>query len=231
MDIRSQFNLIAKEYDENRKKFIPCFDAYYASMTDFVAKSLSRKPTLIFDLGSGTGLLPSFWLPYFPEARFVLVDLAEEMLAVAKKRFAKISSIQYEIADYTESLPEGTPELVLSALSIHHLEHDRKRKLFRMIYSSLAEGGTFVNYDQFCSGDEELDRKIESYWMEWMKEAGISEKEHERWLERKKLDRECTVAQELVWLKEAGFKNAQCLYLNGKFAVLSAEKQSVSSLP
>lgn len=224
MDIQSSFNLIAKEYDENRKKFIPCFDAYYASMTDFVAKSLNRKPTLIFDLGSGTGLLPSFWLPYFPEAHFVLVDFAEEMLAIAKKRFEKISSIQYEIADYTERLPEGRPDLVLSALSIHHLEHERKRNLFRMIHTSLAEGGTFVNYDQFCSGNEELDRKIESQWMGRMKDAGISEKEYERWLERKKLDRECTVTQEIVWLKEVGFKNAQCLYLNGKFAVLSAEK-------
>lgn len=224
MDIQSSFNLIAKEYDENRKKFIPCFEEYYGSVTDFAAKSLNKRPALIFDLGSGTGLLPSFWLSYFPEAHYVLVDLAEEMLAIAKKRFEKIASIQYEIADYSQKLPEGMPDLVLSALSIHHLEHERKRSLFRMIFTALSEGGTFVNYDQFCSGNEESDRKIESYWIEWMKNADISEKEYERWRERKKLDRECTVAQEIVWLKEAGFKHAQCLYLNGKFAVLSAEK-------
>ena len=29
MNIEEQFNLIAKEYDANRKKFIPCFDEFY----------------------------------------------------------------------------------------------------------------------------------------------------------------------------------------------------------
>ena len=29
MSIEAQFNLIAKEYDANRKKFIPCFNDYY----------------------------------------------------------------------------------------------------------------------------------------------------------------------------------------------------------
>ena len=26
MNVQDQFNLIAKEYDENRRKFIPCFE-------------------------------------------------------------------------------------------------------------------------------------------------------------------------------------------------------------
>ena len=90
MDIQSSFNLIAKEYDENRKKFIPCFEEYYGSVTDFAAKSLNKRPALIFDLGSGTGLLPSFWLSYFPEAHYVLVDLAEEMLAIAKNGLKRL---------------------------------------------------------------------------------------------------------------------------------------------
>ena len=82
MNIQEQFNLIAKEYDENRKKFIPCFEDYYVSATDFAAKSLEKKPELIFDLGSGTGLLASFWYPHFPDANYVLSDIAGEMLYV-----------------------------------------------------------------------------------------------------------------------------------------------------
>ncbi len=30
MDIKEQFNLVAQEYDANRKKFIPCFNDYVA---------------------------------------------------------------------------------------------------------------------------------------------------------------------------------------------------------
>lgn len=224
MNIQDQFNLIAKEYDENRRKFIPCFEDYYVSATDFAAKSLEKKPELVFDLGSGTGLLASFWYPHFPDANYVLSDIAGEMLSVAKKRFENVPNIKYENSDYSKKLPKGTPDLVLSALSIHHLEHGQKKVLFKMIHDSLSDGGIFVNYDQFCAGDERTDKKIEFYWISQIKASGISQKEYERWLERKKLDRECSVLQEIAWFKEAGFKSAECIYLNGKFVVIMAEK-------
>lgn len=224
MTVQEQFNLIAKEYDENRRKFIPSFDDYYISSTDFAAKSLRAKPNLIFDLGSGTGLLPSFWFKHFPDAKYVLVDLAEEMLAVAKKRFENLSNVEYKILDYSKELPMGKPDLVISALSIHHLEHEAKKNLFKKIYDALDENGTFINYDQFCSEDLEMNKKIEEYWTEQIKSSGISEKEYGRWQDRKKLDRECSVRQEIEWLKQAGFKSAECIYLNGKFAVIMAGK-------
>ena len=114
--------------------------------------------------------------------------------------------------------------LVLSALSIHHLEHEQKKVLFKMIHASISEGETFINYDQFCRETEDANRKTEEYWIEGIKNSGLSEKEFDRWLERKKLDRECSVAQEIAWLKEAGFKSAECIYLMGKFAIILAEK-------
>lgn len=94
--------MIAKEYDENRRKFIPCFEDYYVSATDFAAKSLEKKPELVFDLGSGTGLLESFWYPHFPDANYVLSDIAEEMISVAKKRFENVPNIKYEISEYSK---------------------------------------------------------------------------------------------------------------------------------
>ena len=40
MNIQEQFNAVAKEYDENRRKFIPCFEDYYVSATDIAEKCL-----------------------------------------------------------------------------------------------------------------------------------------------------------------------------------------------
>lgn len=36
MKIEEQFNLVAKEYDEGRRLFIPCFDDFYIGVTDFI---------------------------------------------------------------------------------------------------------------------------------------------------------------------------------------------------
>lgn len=223
-DIETQFNLVAKSYDENRKKFISCFDEYYISCTDFIARTLKKSPKLIYDLGSGTGLLSSFWYKYFPHSEYVLIDIAEQMLDVARQRFAGISNVKYSVLDYSESFPEGNPDLIISALSIHHLEDEQKKKLFKNVYNSLGDDGVFVNYDQFCSESASINMKVESYWINEIKGSGISEKEYKLWMERKKLDREITVNQEICWLKESGFTNVDCIYSKGKFGVIIAEK-------
>jgi len=225
MNIKEQFNLIAKKYDENRRKFIPCFDDYYETMTDFVSKIIDE-PKKIVDLGSGTGLLPSFYFKHFPNANYTLVDIADEMLEIAKQRFENCANVDFRILDYSKTLPNGKFDLFISALSIHHLEHENKKELFKSIYEKLEENGTFVNYDQFCVSDSKINENIENYWISQIKNSGISESEYNRWLERKKLDRECTISEEVEWLKEVGFKT-ECIYANGKFGVIFARKEKL----
>ena len=102
--IQTQFNLIAKAYDENRRKFISCFDDYYINTTDFLSNFIGN-PENILDLGSGTGLLPSFWYKHFPESNYILCDIADEMLEIAKERFKGCSNVNYEVLDYSKELP------------------------------------------------------------------------------------------------------------------------------
>ena len=97
MKIEEQFNLIAKEYDAGRKKFIPCFDEYYLGATDFIASNIDV-PNKILDLGAGTGLLDMYWYKYFPNSEYLLVDIAEDMLNIAKERFKKVENIKYQIS-------------------------------------------------------------------------------------------------------------------------------------
>lgn len=73
MNIEEQFNLIADEYDVNRKKFIPCFNDYYITTTRFIAENIPQ-PKRILDLGAGTGLLSYYWYQHFPQAEYMLVD-------------------------------------------------------------------------------------------------------------------------------------------------------------
>lgn len=40
MNIEKQFNLIAEEYDSNRRKFIPCFDDFYKNTTEFIVSNI-----------------------------------------------------------------------------------------------------------------------------------------------------------------------------------------------
>lgn len=223
MGIREQFNLIAQEYDSKRRLFIPCFDEYYDKTTGFIAGNLPDVHRVI-DLGAGTGLLTCFWYWHYPQAEFVLTDIAGDMMEVAKRRFAGLERFSYLEMDYTKGLPEGGCDAVISGLSIHHLEDDAKQRLFDDIYQKLDCGGVFVNYDQFCAGSERLDRWYDDTWVNQLECGGLTQKDIELWRERRKLDKECTVEAEMDMLRRSGFSEVQCVYCCRKFAVVLAIK-------
>ena len=223
--IEKQFNQVAQEYDGNRRKFIPCFDDFYQGTTRFIAANIAT-PKRILDLGAGTGLLSAFWFPHAPQSEYVLVDIAGEMLKVARQRFAGQEKVLCQTMDYCRELPQGPFDVIVSALSIHHLENEEKKKLFARIYEALPAGGVFVNYDQFCAGQPEMNRWFDSYWENQLANSGLTEHDIALWQERKKLDRECSVEQETEMLLMCGFQTVKCVYSCQKFSVIAAVKGS-----
>lgn len=223
VDIEEQFNLIAKKYDENRRKFIPCFDDYYESTTKMILDNIDS-PRRVLDLGAGTGLLTYYWFKECKTADYVLIDIAEEMLNVSRERFAGLVNIHHKILDYTKQLPEGEFDTIISALSIHHLDNGQKADLFKRIYEKLPAGGIFVNYDQFCAGTPMMNQWFDSYWEKQIYSRGLTGSDIEQWKERKKLDKECSVEEEIEMLKKCGFSDVKCLYSYHKFSVIVAVK-------
>ena len=223
MDIKKQFNLVANEYDKNRRKFLPCFDDFYAGTTSFIVHNINP-PERVLDLGAGTGLLSQFWIQHYPATKFVLVDIADEMLDIAHKRFSGMDNVTYQVLNYTNELPSGKFDVVASALSIHHLEDEDKKTLFARIYNLLPSGGLLVNYDQFCAGQPEMNYWFNSYWESQLANSGLTEHDIKLWKERKKLDRECSVEQEIDMLYKCKFKVVKCVYSYQKFSVIVAIK-------
>ncbi len=223
MSIESQFNKIAREYDVNRKKFIPCYEEYYEKMTRFICANI-EKPKRVLDLGAGTGLLTYYWYREIPSAEYVLIDIADEMLDVSRQRFQGIDSVKHDVMDYTAGLPEEEFDAIISALSIHHLEDAQKEKLFVDIYEKLPQGGIFVNYDQFCGGSQKMNRWFDSYWVDHLYASGLSDEDIALWKERRKLDKECSIEDEVQMLLRSGFSEVKCVYAYQKFGVIVAMK-------
>ena len=82
----------------------------------------------------------------------------------------------------------------------------------------------FVNYDQFCAGEPEMNHWFDSYWENQLMNSGLTDHDIELWKERRKLDRECPVGQEIEMLYKCQFKVVKCVYSYQKFSVIVAMK-------
>ena len=115
-------------------------------------------------------------------------------------------------------------DVVISALSIHHLSDLQKKELFHEIYDKLPAGGLFANYDQFCADTSEMSQWMDSYWESQLCNSGLTDRDIELWKERRKLDKEFSVETEMAMLRACQFTDVQCIYSYHKFSVIVAKK-------
>jgi len=222
-NVIQQFNDVAKQYDEQRRGLIPCFDDFYGMAVQWAATD--RPAPRILDLGAGTGLLTERIAARYPNARLTLIDISTSMLDIAKQRFAGVEGVEYIVADYSAyPFDNAKYGLIVSSLSIHHLTHPAKRQLFRTVYDLLEEGGAFVNADQVAGRTALIDQSYKRQWEQWIRTSGISAEAADASVERRKLDINATAGDQLQWLNEAGFREADCVYKYHDFAVFYAKK-------
>ncbi|MCL2303899.1 MAG: class I SAM-dependent methyltransferase [Planctomycetaceae bacterium] len=220
--IVEEFNQGAGSYDSQRKLLIPCFDDFYGLSVSFL-KKIKNSTRSVLDLGAGTGLLAMYLYDKYPNARFTLVDISEQMLDIARQRFCGQPDFAYLTLDYSREFPPGQFDLIASALSIHHLENEDKRLLYSKIYNQLEKGGYLLNLDQFDASSGEMKRSYNDYWYEYII-GKFPSKDQEIFQKRRKLDRENTIDATKHLLAEVGFKNVECIYQYLKFGVIIAEK-------
>ena len=212
----------ASTYDAERRRLVPCFDAFYGTAAELVARTARANPRVL-DLGAGTGLLSAQVLARVKPRALTLFDASAEMLAKARARLAEFAPAVV-VADFNAPLPRGEFDVIMSALAIHHLADADKRSLFARIHAALAPGGLFVNAEQILAPDVwgiELNERVH---LDAARSLGSSEAEVGASVARMKFDRCATVADQVAWLREAGFARAGTFFHWFRFAVYAGWK-------
>jgi tRNA (cmo5U34)-methyltransferase len=220
---RAVFDATAATYDRDRMKLIPGHEAFYAAALELIPADATH----IVELGAGSGLFSAMLRGTFPEANLTLIDFSENMLALARERLGDSNSrIRFVLADYTiEPLPANA-DAIVSSLSIHHLEDERKRALLPHVFAGLRPGGIFINADHIAGPTPELEAMYQQRWLADVRTLGATEQQIADSLYRQKEDRRTPVAPQLAWLREAGFADVDCWYKHSSFAVMSGVRPS-----
>ena len=225
--LKEQFNAVSAQYDQQRPYLIPCFDDFYGAANALLANRPQARTVL--DVGAGTGLFSYFIYQQRPDLEFTLLDLAPEMLAVARQRFAGLPGFEFRELNFsTQELP-GTYDIIISSLAIHHLPDAEKAALYQRIYDVLNPGGLFINADQVLGRTTGFDRFQRQNWRATVLRSGLPDEAIQRAFERIKLDDFGTLEAQLCMLETAGFQEVDCVYKNLSFAVLAAVKGDLTN--
>lgn len=211
------FDATASTYDRDRSLLIPGCDAFYRWAINLIPAGAKT----ILDLGAGSGLLTVLIRQRFPNARIHVIDFSAPMLSIASDRLGNDPRITYQRANYvTEPLPESVCA-VITSLSIHHIDDMDKRIIFKKIHTSLKPNGMFINADQVAGPTPALDERYKALWLQQVRAAGATEPQITASLFRQQEDRCATVANQLLWLRDAGFADADCWFKDNRFAVMA----------
>jgi tRNA (cmo5U34)-methyltransferase len=221
--IKCNFNNNADNYsDDSRRRRIPCFDEFY--QTGAAVLSCDKASPRVLDIGAGTGLYSAYLLKRYPNAELTLIDLSEEMLSLARERFAGRPNTRYLIGDYTEYSFDETFDIVISALSLQFVHPEHIAKVFERINKFLSPNGEFLNADRVVSPDPVLQGLHGAAWFDFVKANGATEEDMLRIKRSYALVEPSTVNEQLTWLRKAGFSACDCVFLYRNFAVMYGRK-------
>src|SRR5262245_30282719 len=133
----------------------------YLEIQDEILRLLelpAEGPSLVVDLGGGSGRLMARILDRWPLASGIVLDQSEPFLALAERRLERFGARAVCIksrlqGDWSGLLP-GAATAFVSMSAIHHLEPAEKESLYRRCYEQLGPGGLLLNGDEVRAEDD-----------------------------------------------------------------------------
>lgn len=222
--IKRHFNSKYTDYDVCCDKVVPNNEELQQTLVQTIPYKKVAKLRML-DLGIGTGLTTWHVLNKFPNSYIDGIDFSSEMLKQASKRMGKFNSrVNLIKTDFTDYEFNGKYDVIFSAVTIHNLPDDEKRKLFNKIYNCLCKGGCFINADFIKFKSNHLTKKTGEFYEKFLRE-NLANKELKHWLRHvRKEDLPVTIDEQFVWLKESGFSYMECCWMYQNLAIIFAAK-------
>jgi tRNA (cmo5U34)-methyltransferase len=222
--VREHFEQEAREFDDLIVRLIPRYD----EMLDAMIAALpfpTNQPLRVIDLGCGTGTVALRVKQRFPCARITCLDLAENMLVLARAKLASCDGIEFEQGDFLAHPFKGPYDAAVSSLALHHLQtDDDKRNFYRRLYAALPPGGVFWTADAALGANPAINKLYMEKWKEYMRRSMTERQIEERFAKDAQEDRPATLADHFRWMEAAGFVAPEVIWKYFYCGVYGAHK-------
>jgi tRNA (cmo5U34)-methyltransferase len=190
----------------------------------------------VLDLGGGDGVFTEYLHERYPDNAFTLLDGSADMLEKARQRLTGkgVVFIQQTFEAYLDAPPEDqTYDFVFSSNAIHHLDFLDKSRLYAKLFRELKHGGLFIDIDPVLPVSGRSERYQFNMWVDWIDET-LSRSGFEDEVGRhadlpavyrdKPENKPSGLFEQLELLKQTGFRDVDCFYKYGIFAMFGGTK-------
>ena len=197
----------------------------------------------VAELGAGDGALASAVMSSFPNCRYLALDGSELMRArlqsTPESQAGRLQVAPFDLADteWRTCLPSPL-RCVLASLIVHHLNADGKRQLFSDVASRLEPGGAFIMIDLV---EPTSSQARDAYARQWDEDVRVSVQVSGKGPEAYELfrndhwnfysdptpdpyDQPSPLADQLNWLRDAGFSEVDCFWMYAGHAIFGGYK-------
>ena len=230
---------LRKRYLDNVRSAIPLADYQIETMLAIIGK-VELEVRAFLDLGCGDGILGRAILSQYPEATGVFLDFSDAMIEAAHQKVPKPNGRLFFVTEdfgrpsWTESVSGyGEFNVIVSGLSIHHQEDERKREIYEEIFNILAPGGVFLNLERVASPSPFLEHLHDEFFIDsvyrYHHSLDPTKTREEIALDHynsplRKANILAPVDTQCSWLREIGFKEVDCYLKIFEFALFGGMK-------
>lgn len=191
------------------------------------------------DLGCGDGFLGHFIYQLYPNAHGVFLDRSPEMIENAKSKDTDHKS-EFVVQDfanpdwYRSILTFPKFDLIIAGYSIHHIENEEKKNLYRDIFELLKPNGIFLNLEHVSSSTPVVKEMFNELFLDGMfnYHGHINEPKTKEEIEQiydrpehKVLNKLESVEEQCKWLRDIGFDHVDCYMKIFELALFGGIKQ------
>jgi tRNA (cmo5U34)-methyltransferase len=192
----------------------------------------------VLDLGTGTGLLSLEVLNAFPNSHVVCQDFSEAMLDNARDNLAKFAGrVSFCNSDLRtpawRQAVDGTFDAVVAGFAVHAVP-ERIQAIYNEVFGLVRPGGCFMTCDNVTAPGPvtlSLYREARHEVHRENLKAELGTNKSIETLEKERRERESaparqtvrvsyTLAEQMDWLREAGFDEVDCLWKDMRRAII-----------
>lgn len=216
MELERMSDFFAKRIDTYDKHMINNVEGCkngYIKLAELIPDT-ARK---LLDLGCGTGLELGRIFQRFPDISVTGVDLSSEMLKKLREKYPDRDIILIEGSYIGRDFGFRQYDTAISFETMHHMTHGEKVSVYEAVWNALTPKGLYIECDYIVLTQAEEDAL-------YAKNARLRAKQNIPDGEFYHFDTPCTVENQLMLLREAGFQRVDNVWREGSTNIIVAEK-------